>query len=146
MVEAIRLPLIERMHSVDYASEADLLAACRRREIRAFEELYQIHSGRLKSVAYHIVGNRHDAEDAVQETFLKAFRSIGGFHGESGVGTWLCRIAINVCYDIARKRSRESGPEEQERASGASQLPLRVPASRCARTNQSAASDGFHVV
>jgi RNA polymerase sigma-70 factor (ECF subfamily) len=117
------------MPSVDYASEAELLAACRRQEVRAFERLYETHGSRLKSVAYHIVGNRQDAEDAVQETFVKVFRAIQGFHGESGLGTWLCRILINVCYDTARKRKREADPEEHAldtRAAPSGQIALRV--------------------
>jgi len=76
--------------------------------VAALEELYQAHGARLKSVAYHIVGNRQDAEDAVQETFLKLHRSLPGFQGQSAIGTWLFRIVINVCYDIARRRKREA--------------------------------------
>ena len=60
---------------MEYSSEEELLAACRRRDIRAFEQLYQLHGARLKSIALHIIGNRQDAEDAVQETFLKALQS-----------------------------------------------------------------------
>ena len=108
MVGTSRLALIDRMPSIEYASEAELLAACRRRDLRAFEQLYQTHSGRLKSIAFHIAGNRQDAEDAVQETFLKLYRVIEGFDGHSAIGTWLCRIVINVCYDLARKRKREN--------------------------------------
>jgi RNA polymerase sigma-70 factor (ECF subfamily) len=67
---------------------------------------------RLKSVAYHLLGNRQDAEDAVQEAFLKLFSAIAGFHGNSSIGTWLCRIVINVCYDIARKRMRDGAQPE----------------------------------
>lgn len=126
MVEAIPLALLDRMHSIEYASEADLLAACRRQELRAFEQLYNKHGGRLKSIAYHILGNRQDAEDAVQETFLKLYRAIAGFHAESSLGTWLCRIAINVCYDLARKRQRETGPEVVDRAAPDGHLPLRA--------------------
>jgi len=128
MVGAIRLALVDGMQSAEYASEADLLAACRRQDIRAFEQLYHTHGGRLKSIAFHIVGNRQDAEDAVQETFLKLFRAIGGFHGQSAIGTWLCRIVINVCYDLSRKRKREAEPEEGRERAGhtGSQLPLRV--------------------
>jgi RNA polymerase sigma-70 factor (ECF subfamily) len=100
------------MQRAEFASEGQLLAACRRQDVRAFEHLYETHGPRLKSVAYHIVGNRQDAEDAVQETFVKVFRAIHGFQGESGVGTWLCRILINVCYDVARRRKREADPEE----------------------------------
>ena len=76
--------------------------------VAALEELYRTHGARLKSIAYHIVGNRQDAEDAVQETFLKLHRALPGFQGNSSIGTWLCRIVINVCYDLARRRRREA--------------------------------------
>jgi len=117
------------MSAASYASECELLTACRRRDIRAFEQLYQNHGPRLKSIAYHILGNRQDAEDAVQETFLKFYRTIAGFEGHSSVGTWLCRIVINVCYDMSRKRQREgSGREEplEERLAKGDQVALRV--------------------
>ena len=125
-MEAIRLALFDQMQSVEYASEAELLAACRRRDLRAFEQLYQAHGARLKSIAFHIMGNRQDAEDAVQETFLKLYRAISGFHGDSSIGTWLCRIVINVCHDLARKRQRETSPGETDRAGSGGQLALRV--------------------
>jgi RNA polymerase sigma-70 factor (ECF subfamily) len=117
------------MPSVEYASEADLLAACRRQDLRAFGQLYETHGARLKSVAYHIVGNRQDAEDAVQETFVKVYRAIDGFQGQSGIGTWLCRILINVCYDITRKRKREADPEEhalEKRPAPGAHLALKI--------------------
>jgi RNA polymerase sigma-70 factor (ECF subfamily) len=118
------------MMCAEYASEADLLAACRRGELRAFERLYDAHSSRLKSVAFHILGHRQDAEDAVQETFLKLYRAIDGFQGQSGIGTWLCRILINVCYDVARKRKRDADPEEHRLELRAA--PGREPALRVA--------------
>lgn len=122
---AVSLP----MQRVEFASEAELLAACRRQDVRAFERLYDTHSARLKSVALHILGNRQDAEDAVQEAFVKVFRGIHGFQGESGIGTWLCRITINVCYDVARRRKREADPEEhalQTRSVPAGEIALKV--------------------
>jgi len=108
MVGATQLALMGRLPTADYQSEAELLAACRRREMAAFEQLYRAHSARLKSIAYHTAGNRQDAEDAVQETFLKAYRGIDGFAGASSIGTWLCRICINACYDLVRKRQLEA--------------------------------------
>ena len=114
------------MHSIDYASEADLLAACRRQDIRAFEHLYQVHGPRLKSIAFHLAGNRQDAEDAVQETFLKLYRAVHGFQGQSSLGTWLCRIVINVCYDIARKRQREAAPPDENQPAPGQQVGLRL--------------------
>lgn len=126
MVGATQLALVDRMASVEYGSEAELLAACRRQDIRAFEQLYQVHGGRLKSVAFHITGNRQDAEDAVQETFLKLYRAIGSFQGQSSIGTWLCRIVINVCYDLARKRGREIEPPPGDRPGPPTQVGLKV--------------------
>lgn len=107
MVGASQPAMLKSFPMAGRGSEAELLAACRRREMGAFEELYRTHGARLKSIAYHTAGNRQDAEDAVQETFLKAYRGIDGFAGGSSIGTWLCRICINACYDLARKRRRQ---------------------------------------
>ena len=111
MVGASQLPLAYPMQTTDWADEGALLAACRRHDMRAFEQLYRAHAPRLKSIAWHMLGNRQDAEDAVQEAFLKVYRGIAGFGGDSGMGTWLCRIVINVCYDLQRKRKRDPDPE-----------------------------------
>jgi RNA polymerase sigma-70 factor (ECF subfamily) len=110
---------------IEYSNDAALLAACRRRELRAFEQLYLNHGARLKSIAYRIVGNKQDAEDAVQETFVKVYRAIDGFAERSSIATWLCRVLINVCYDVTRKRKHE--PElALEPCGPRNQLPLRV--------------------
>ncbi|MEO8369588.1 MAG: RNA polymerase sigma factor [Candidatus Solibacter sp.] len=127
MVEASPAPLIQTADHREYTNESQLLAACRRREISAFEQVFQDHSPRLKSIACQLLGNRSDAEDAVQETFLKLYRGIDSFHGQSSLGTWLCRILINACHDQQRKRQREAAPPEAE--SGAplkTHLPLKV--------------------
>jgi RNA polymerase sigma-70 factor (ECF subfamily) len=128
MVSVSSAPVLT-MPTAEFDSEADLLAACRRQDLRAFEQLYRTHGARLKSMAFHLVGNRQDAEDAVQETFVKAWRAIPGFHGNSGIGTWLCRILINACYDVNRRRQREADPEEHalaDRPAPVRQLALKV--------------------
>lgn len=128
MVAASQLALVGRLAATDYKSDAELLAGCRRREMGAFEQLYRTHGARLKSVAYHIAGNRQDAEDAVQDTFLKAYRGIDGFTGASSLGTWLCRICINACYDVVRKRQLEAERAEppEPRTAPQNQLALRA--------------------
>src|SRR5215475_10080208 len=100
------------MQSTEFVDECALLAACRQQDVRAFEQLYRAHAPRLKSIAWHMLGNRQDAEDAVQEAFLKVYRGIGKFDGDSAIGTWLCRILINACYDQQRKRKRDCDPAE----------------------------------
>ena len=123
---ATQLALIGSLPTAEYGSEAELLAACRRREMGAFEELYRMHGARLKSIAYHTVGSRQDAEDAVQETFLKAYRGIDGFAGGSAIGTWLCRICINACYDLVRRRQLEATRAEPIEPPAAPQFALRA--------------------
>jgi RNA polymerase sigma-70 factor (ECF subfamily) len=88
-------------------------------DIAAFEELFRSHGGRMKSVAMNLLGNTSEAEDAVQEAFLKLYRSLASFKGESQLSTWLYRILVNTCYDIGRRRKRRPEPapatDEQRR-------------------------------
>jgi RNA polymerase sigma-70 factor (ECF subfamily) len=76
-----------------------------------FDQLYRTHGERMKSIAYNHLGSVSDAEDAVQETFLKIHRAISTFTGEASFSTWAYRILINTCYDHLRKRRRH-GDEE----------------------------------
>jgi RNA polymerase sigma-70 factor (ECF subfamily) len=62
----------------------------------------------MKSVAYNVLGNRADAEDAVQEAFLRAYRNWTSFKGESAPSTWIFRILLNTCHDIGRSRVRRA--------------------------------------
>lgn len=106
--------------SADTQSEdAALAAACRNGDLRAYERLYQLHGSRMKSLARNLLGSRADAEDAVQEAFLKVHRAIGSYSGKSAFATWLFRILINSCYDMRRSRLRrkevqEPGPAPDE--------------------------------
>ena len=60
----------------------------------------------MKSIAANILGSRTDAEDAVQETMLKAYRGAARFRGGASVSTWLFRILLNTCYDFLRQSRR----------------------------------------
>ena len=78
--------------------------------LSGYETLYRAHGGRMKSIALHLLGNTSDAEDAVQEAFLKIYRGIRGFAGQASLSTWIFRILINTCRDIGRRRKRN--PEQ----------------------------------
>jgi RNA polymerase sigma-70 factor, ECF subfamily len=94
--------------AVDALSEdAALAAACRSGDLRAYERLYALHGPRMKNLARNVLGNPIDAEDAVQDTFLKVQRSIASFRGQSSFVTWTYRILINTCYDARRSRRRK---------------------------------------
>ena len=71
----------------------------------AFAELVQRHRDRLWRVALRTLGDADDAADAVQDALLSAYRSAASFRGDSAVTTWLHRIAVNACLDLARKRA-----------------------------------------
>jgi RNA polymerase sigma-70 factor (ECF subfamily) len=106
-----------------------LAEACQRGDLRAYEQLYRAQGVRMKNLARNLLGTHSDAEDAVQETFLKVQRSIGSFRGNSSFVTWTFRILVNTCHDMRRRRVRRKediAPEPSEnftppepRASGA---------------------------
>jgi RNA polymerase sigma-70 factor (ECF subfamily) len=89
-------------------SEDDLrlARACAVGDSDVFASIYTNHGERMKSIAYHQLGNVSDAEDAVQETFIKVHRAAASYNGEAAFTTWLYRILINTCYDMLRRRSR----------------------------------------
>jgi RNA polymerase sigma-70 factor (ECF subfamily) len=91
------------------SAEQELVERCRRGELGAFEELYRAHSGRLFSLAVRMLGNPADAEDQLQEIFLSAHRKLESFRGESALGTWLYRLAMNQLLDHVRSRAARTG-------------------------------------
>jgi RNA polymerase sigma-70 factor (ECF subfamily) len=110
------------------SEDAEIAERCRTGDLGGYERLYALHGARMKNVARNLLGNAVDAEDAVQETFLKVQRSIAGFRGQSSFVTWAYRILINTCYDARRSRVRkkevanddsEDSPRPEPRAPGA---------------------------
>jgi len=93
----------------DRAEELALVERCRAGDLAAFETIYRTHSGRLYSVACRVLGNPTDAEDLLQEIFLAAHRKLESFRGDSALGTWLYRLAMNLCLDHLRSRAARSG-------------------------------------
>jgi RNA polymerase sigma-70 factor (ECF subfamily) len=85
-------------------NDSALVARIQSGEGHLFRELVCRHSVQIFRVAYRITGNEQDAEDAVQETFLKAHRMLGSFEGRSNFTTWLTRIAANCALDQLRSR------------------------------------------
>ena len=89
------------------AEDSALAAACQAGDLRAYEQLFALQGTRMKNLARNLLGNPLDAEDAVQDTFLKIQRSISGFRGQSSFVTWTFRILVNTCHDARRKRTRK---------------------------------------
>ncbi len=72
----------------------------------ALVALYETHGERMKSIAMNLLGRRADAEDAVQEAFLRMFRGASRFRGGASLSTWGYRILVNACYDALRRSKR----------------------------------------
>jgi RNA polymerase sigma-70 factor, ECF subfamily len=81
----------------------------------AFRVLVERHSRALFRLAFRMTGNEYDAEDVVQETFLRAYRQLAKFDERASFGTWLYRIAANYALDMIRSRNRRG---EQHRSGG----------------------------
>ena len=104
--------------SVDDRRDEVILQAFLSGDRGAFDELVRRHEDAVFGVALRMMGQRADALDAVQETFVAVFRRAHAFRGDAAFTTWLHRIAINTCKDLIRKRGRfplEAG-EQIERA------------------------------
>jgi RNA polymerase sigma-70 factor (ECF subfamily) len=90
--------------------DLSLVARLQRGDQDAFESLVRSHGGRLLSVARRFLGSNEDAEDAVQETFIKAFKAIHTFEERAQLHTWLHRIVVNTSLMKLRERRRK--PQE----------------------------------
>ncbi|MBV8294220.1 MAG: sigma-70 family RNA polymerase sigma factor, partial [Mycobacterium sp.] len=86
-------------------SDAELLAAHVAGDRYAFEELFHRHHRQLHRVARLTSRSAEDAEDALQDAMISAFRQASGFRGDSAVTTWLHRIVVNACLDRLRRRA-----------------------------------------
>ena len=75
-------------------------------DVNAFEQLMHAHEKTVYNLALRALGNPQDAEDVTQEAFLKAYRSLSSFRGDSKFSVWLYRIVSNLCLDFLRARSR----------------------------------------
>ena len=79
----------------------------------AYRVLVERHSHQVFRLAYRMTGNRHDAEEVVQEAFLRGYQKLGKFEARSNFGTWVYRIATNYAIDRMRQRQKEESRREQ---------------------------------
>jgi RNA polymerase sigma-70 factor (ECF subfamily) len=89
---------------VDATEMAAVLARAREGDSDAFRALVERHSRSVFRLAFRMTGNEQDAEDVVQESFLRAYRQLGRFESRANFGTWLYRIVSNCSVDLMRAR------------------------------------------
>jgi RNA polymerase sigma-70 factor (ECF subfamily) len=98
--------------------EQQLLADARRGDESAFQRLAERHRGELYAHCYRMLGSVQDAEDAVQESLLGAWRGLASFEGRSSLRTWLLRVATNACLRLSSRRPRRILVLEHGRTQG----------------------------
>lgn len=96
--------------------EPELVAAAQHGDTDAFEHLVEIHRRPLHAHCYRMLGSLQDAEDALQETLLAAWRGLSGFEGRSSLRSWLYRIATNACLRLAERRPQRHLSSERSPA------------------------------
>jgi RNA polymerase sigma-70 factor, ECF subfamily len=97
-------------------NESELLSLAQRGDRQAYGVLVGRYQQSVFAVCYRLLGQRQDAEDAAQETFVRAFRSLAGFDRQRPFGPWVRQIATHVSYDLLRQRPLVAAPlwEEQD--------------------------------
>ena len=106
--------LRERSHHLPIGAgerpgDAGLVARLRARDEEAFETMVRQYGGQMLATARRLLGNEHDAHDAVQQAFISAFKAIDSFNGDARLSTWLHRIVVNAA--LMQMRSRRRRPE-----------------------------------
>jgi RNA polymerase sigma-70 factor (ECF subfamily) len=101
------------------AAIAQLIIRAKAGDKTAFDQIIINHQRKVISLAWRLLGNREDARDAAQETFLRVYKFFGRFDPAQDFNGWLYRIAVNVCRDLARKRRGNVYSLEAEVESGA---------------------------
>lgn len=97
----------------DRAEEREAIEACQRGEREAFDRLVERYQRDVYRLCYRYVNNHHDANDLVQDVFIKAYRAIGRFRGDSSFSTWLYRIAVNTCLNFRALRRPPTAPVDE---------------------------------
>lgn len=113
--------------------EDRILTRCRAGDLDAFGTIYAQYEGLIYRYAFHLLGNAEDAQDARQETFIRAYQGLARFRGDSTLQTWLLTICGNVCRDRLKSWQRQKvvlcdpqTVQEQSAGNGVSNDPARM--------------------
>ena len=92
----------------------ELIALCKGGDRDAHYRLYKLYSRSMYNVSYRITGREEDAEDALQEAFISAFRNLANYRADATFGAWLKRIVVNKSINVLKKRKLEWLPEHED--------------------------------
>ena len=103
------------MQRVDDApADAELVRLAQRGSREAFDEIVRRHQRQVYQLCYRFAGNHEDASDLAQDVFVRAYRALNGFKGQSALATWLYRIGVNVCLNRRALKTLPVGPMPQQ--------------------------------
>src|SRR5260370_1246625 len=122
---------------MDATESAAVLARARQGDSEAFRVLIERHSRSVFRLAYRMTGNEQDAEDVVQESFLRAYRQLGRFESRANFGTWLYRITANCSVDLMRTKQSPHDMPRGAREAGARGVPGPRSSARARRVRPS---------
>jgi RNA polymerase sigma-70 factor (ECF subfamily) len=108
---------------MDATDAAAVLARARQGDNEAFRALVERHSRSVFRLAYRMTGNEQDAEDVVQESFLRAYKQLGRFESRANFGTWLYRIVANCSVDLMRAKQARHDQTRGDSLEEAGDLP-----------------------
>ena len=108
---------------MDATEAAAVLARARQGDSEAFRALVERHSRSVFRLAFRMTGNEQDAEDVVQESFLRAYRQLGRFEARANFGTWLYRIVANCSVDLMRAKQARHDQVRGESLDAAAEMP-----------------------
>jgi RNA polymerase sigma-70 factor (ECF subfamily) len=121
-------------------SDRELVRECRRGNKDAFRVLVERYQRKILSVAAGMLQNQDDALEVTQEAFVKAYRNLDGFKGESSFYTWLYRIVVNLAIDRRRRERRHGTVAIEDRPGGGEDLEADLPSQRLSDPYQQAKS------
>ena len=96
---------VEPAHSLDTADDRTLIEASLNGHPEAFDVIVRRHQRQVYQLCYRFVGNHEEASDLAQDAFIRAYRALGSFKGNSALTTWLYRIAVNLCLNRIKRRT-----------------------------------------
>ena len=111
-------------------TETEAIDRCRKGDIAGLQVLYEMHRTKAYHLSWRMLGSSEDAEDALQEVFLKVFDRIKNYRGDSAFSTWLYRMTTNHCLDLLRRRKIvaflgfENAPEVADKKDSAKAIDL----------------------
>jgi len=108
------------------ADDQTLVTACLAGDRSAFDPIVDRYRRQVYNLCFRFAGNHADASDLAQDTFIRAYRGLRGFKGQSALGTWLYRIAVNVCLSRAAAKAPRAESLRVERADDTIELPERT--------------------